>query len=200
MIDTHRMYPALRLELLRLAAEDARVREELAADGSLFEGYHPRMEAVHKRNAARLREIIAQHGWPTNSLVGKDGGEAAWLIAQHAIGEPAFMRSCLEHVRTAIACSEAPAWMAAMLEDRIRMYEGKPQVYGTQLESDPEGRLRPYLIENSEAVDERRATVGLEPLGARLTRAQTESHEPPKDRERFETDYRAWLRRVGWRD
>jgi hypothetical protein len=28
--------------------EDHRVRAELAADGSLFDGYHPRMRAVHE--------------------------------------------------------------------------------------------------------------------------------------------------------
>jgi hypothetical protein len=44
----------LKTELLSMAAEDLRVREELARDGSLFEGYHPRMRAVHERNAAGL--------------------------------------------------------------------------------------------------------------------------------------------------
>lgn len=37
-----------------MAAEDQRVREDLARDGSLFAGYHPRMQAVHDHNAARL--------------------------------------------------------------------------------------------------------------------------------------------------
>ncbi len=35
----------LRSELLTMAADDNRVREELLAEGSLHEGYHPRMEA-----------------------------------------------------------------------------------------------------------------------------------------------------------
>jgi hypothetical protein len=58
------MNDGLRDELLAMAAEDRAVRAELAADGSLFAGYHPRMEAVHRRNAARLTEIIEAHGWP----------------------------------------------------------------------------------------------------------------------------------------
>lgn len=191
---------SVRSEILELAAEDTRVREELAKDGSLFNAYHPRMEAVHRHNAARLRQIIAQHGWPGNSLVGADGAEAAWLIAQHAIGEPEFMRACLEHLRAAANRADAPAWMAAMLEDRIRMFEGKPQVYGTRLEPDNEGRLRCYVIENPEGVDERRTAVGLDPIAGRLARAQSNAHELPKNRERFEREYAAWLRRVGWRD
>ena len=48
----------LRDKLVSMEEEDLRVRDELAADGSLSDGYHPRMEEVHRRNAARLREII----------------------------------------------------------------------------------------------------------------------------------------------
>lgn len=44
----------LRRELLALAEEDRRTREALAAAGTLWDGYHPDMEAIHRRNAARL--------------------------------------------------------------------------------------------------------------------------------------------------
>ena len=54
----------LRDELLAMDAEDQRIRRELLDAGLLGDGYHPRMEDVHKRNAARLKEIIAKHGWP----------------------------------------------------------------------------------------------------------------------------------------
>ena len=36
------------------------IREELASDGSLFEGYHPRMREVHERNAASLSAMLAR--------------------------------------------------------------------------------------------------------------------------------------------
>jgi hypothetical protein len=41
----------IRSELLALVEEDQRVRAELVAEGSLFDGYHPRMRAVHEANA-----------------------------------------------------------------------------------------------------------------------------------------------------
>src|SRR5690349_3021734 len=103
---------------------DQLVRAELAADGSLFEGYHPRMEAIHRANAARLREIIAAHGWPGKSLVGTDGAQAAWRIAQHAIGEPDFMRHCRDLLNEAHARGEVPGWHFAFIDDRIRVFEG----------------------------------------------------------------------------
>src|SRR5688500_3348445 len=99
---------ALRAELLAMTEEDLRVRTELAEHGSLFDGYHPRMELVHRRNATRLSAILDRCGaWPGRSLVGGDGAHAAWLIAQHAIGDPVLQRRALQLLRVAAAQGEA---------------------------------------------------------------------------------------------
>lgn len=188
---------ALRRELIAMATRDLEVREDLIRRGVIFDGYHPEMEAIHVRNASRLKEILAEYGWPTPALVRDDGAEAAWLVVQHAIGDPPFQRQCLRLLQSAAQSGEAPLWQAAMLEDRIRMFEGKPQIYGTQLETNSEGALRPYLLEDPEHVEERRSKVGLEPLSRRLAREKPSPR--PADPERFEREYQAWLRRVGWR-
>lgn len=188
---------ALAVELIALALDDQRVRAELLAEGVLFGGYHPRMESVHRRNAARLAEIVAAGGWPTERVVGVEGAAAAGLIAQHAIGEPDFQRACLVALQRASDRGEVPAWQPAMLEDRIRVFEGRPQRYGTQLEADDEGRLHPHPIEEPEGVEERRRAVGLEPLADRLARA--ERVPPSADRAAHQRGYEQWLRDVGWR-
>src|SRR4029434_8490340 len=84
-----------------MRAEDLRVREELIQSGEM-DGtrYVPRMEAVHRKNAARLRQIIAEYGWPDTDLVGEDGTLAAGFIAQHAICESAFERTRCDWSRT----------------------------------------------------------------------------------------------------
>ncbi len=46
------MDETLRATLLAMARHDREVLERLAADGSLFAGYHPEMQAVHEANAA----------------------------------------------------------------------------------------------------------------------------------------------------
>jgi hypothetical protein len=51
-------------ELIAIAEHDRKVSDELAASGALYEGYDPRMAAVHEKNALRLRAIMAQIGWP----------------------------------------------------------------------------------------------------------------------------------------
>jgi hypothetical protein len=189
--------PALATELIALAAEDARVRGELLDEGVLFDGYHPRMEAVHRRNAARLGEIISGHGWPGKAMVGEQGAEAAWLIAQHAIGEPAFQRACLAALTAAAGRGEVPPWQPAMLDDRIRVFEGRPQRYGSQLEVDESGELRPHPIEEPEGVEERRREVGLEPLAEKLARAPRVPR--PANYLEYQAGYERWLREVGWR-
>jgi hypothetical protein len=187
----------LRRELLTMVALDMDVRGGLIRRGVLYDGYHPEMEAIHVRNASRLKEILSEHGWPAPALVGDDGADAAWLIVQHSIGDPPFQRQCLRLLQDAAESSDVLLWQAAMLEDRIKMFEGRPQIYGTQLETGSDGRVRPYLLEDPEHVEQRRSRVGLEPLNKRLAREKPSPR--PADPERFEREYQAWLRRVGWR-
>lgn len=192
------MNDELRKQLLALIEEDARVREELAADGSLFEGYHPRMEEVHRTNAAALRAIIQEHGWPGFDLAGEDGEEAAWRIVQHSIGEPDFMRSGLEHVKKAVKNQQAPSWQVAYLEDRIRMFEGKLQLYGTQFDWDEQGQMSPFPgIENPEHLNERRAAIGLPPF--KLPQLPSDE-KPPADFHSRRVEMEEWAKSVGWRN
>ena len=187
--------------LIALAAHDLETRERLAKDGSLFDGYHPEMQAVHEANAVELERIIAAIGWPTSKLVGIDGEEAAWLIAQHAIGLPPLQRKCLELLKAAVAVGGAPAWQMAMMLDRVRTYEGLPQVYGTQFDWDDDGALSPRRIEDPEAVDQRRKEVGLEPLEAAV--AKLRARDAVQSRPVGLTEHRVrmdqWARQVGWR-
>ena len=184
-------------ELIAMAELDRKVGDELATSGALYEGYDPRMAAIHEKNALRLQAIIAQIGWPTERLVGKRAAKAAWLIAQHAISQPEFQRSCLKFLAEAAREHTVPLWQPAMLEDRIRVFENRSQLYGTQLKPDAHGNMRPHAIEDPERVDERRRAVGLEPLAEILACAKPQPL--PADRERFERDYQKWLIEVGWR-
>lgn len=194
------VHEELRRRLLEMSEEDQRVRSELAATGELFDGYAPRMEEVHRRNAAALEAVIQRHGWPGRSLVGADGAQAAWLVLQHAIGDPALQRRCLPLLREAAARGEAEPAQAAFLEDRISFFERRPQRYGTQFDWDENGRLSPWLIEDPERVDEYRRSVGLEPLAERVRRMAEEAEgEPaPKDLKKRREEMLSWAKSVGW--
>ena len=195
--------PALRDELLTMSDEDQNVRAELATDGSLFDGYHPRMELVHRRNATRITAILDRYGWPGRSQVGTDGAHAAWLIVQHAIGEPALQRRALELMRTAAAKGEASLRELAMLEDRIRVNEGRQQRYGTQYDWDAQGEMSPLPLEDPDHVDERRRAVGLGPLAEDIRRHRTwvqqSTERPPRDWHARQREMQQWFRARGWR-
>ncbi|MCI0487007.1 MAG: hypothetical protein L0229_10445 [Blastocatellia bacterium] len=193
----------LRRELLAMIAEDESLREELAADGSLFEGYHPRMKEVHRRNAARLKRMIEEHGWPARSLVGEDGAKAAWIIVQHAIGDPELQRRGLRLIKEAAEGGEAPLWQAAMLEDRICMFEGRPQLYGTQYDWDENGEMSPLALEDPAGVDARRLRAGLPPLAENTECMRAEvarsKERPPLDYAKRQKEMDDWARSAGWR-
>lgn len=193
---------SLEQKLVALAENDLAERESLVADGSLSRhAYHPRMEAVHVHNATCLAEVIERHGWPGESLVGECGAWAAWLIAQHAIGNPSFMRQCLSLLKIAAAEGEAPAWQPAFLEDRICMYEGRPQRYGTQFQPEKDGRFVSYPIEDAEHVNDRRRAIGLDTIEERMAEIEKQSvHERVSLPPDWEREYKNWLKAVGWRD
>ena len=191
------MNERLAAELIALIEHDQAVRTELAQDGSLFDGYHPRMEAVHRANTARLRDIIVEHGWPGTPLVGKRGADAAWRIAQHSIGEPPFMRRCRELLEGAVAAGSAPAWQLAYLDDRIRVYEDRLQRYGTQLRTGANG-LEPCPLEEPQRVDELRKEAGLPPLAEVLARSQPDPPLSASDQAAKDAAGLKWRRAVGW--
>jgi hypothetical protein len=190
----------LRRELITMREEDSRVRAELMAANELGGAYVPRMEEVHTRNAARLRELIELHGWAAEDIAGKDGAEAAWIIVQHAIGEPEFQRRSLRRMQECADAGRIPAWHAAYLEDRIAMYEGRPQRFGTQWIDDPrDGHMRPWKLTDPDAVNELRAGVGLRDLPP----IPEPGPDLPADRQRALREnlrwWQGWLASRGWR-
>ncbi|GAA3673572.1 hypothetical protein GCM10022224_042320 [Nonomuraea antimicrobica] len=149
--------PALRAELLRMFKEDQEVRTLDAAQED--------WARVERANTERTRQILDRHGWPGYALVGEDGAHAAWLLVQHADRDLDLQRRGLDLMRRAVEEGDADPSDLAYLVDRVRVAEGRPQVYGTQWETDPQGAWRPRTpIEDAANVDERRADSGLKPL------------------------------------
>lgn len=178
-------------ELIHLAEYDLAVRERLAGEGKLADGYHPEMESVHKANAQRLREIISEIGFPTISKVGQKASDAAWLIIQHSIGEPEFMKKCYAMMEENY--HDINPKNKAYLYDRIQVFQGKPQKYGTQLTA---GGL-PFPVEDKENLNGEREKVNLPPLSGK------EIHQIPNPEEIPEIDnrdrgYILWRKKVGW--
>ena len=106
------------------------------------------MQAADAKHTAKMKAIVVQHGWPGRSLVGDDGAHAAWLLVQHA--DASFMEQCLPLMEHAVSAGEASTKDYAYLLDRVRMSQGKPQVYGTQFTSGADGKLVLHPVEDAE--------------------------------------------------
>ncbi|MDG4809666.1 hypothetical protein O7634_23190 [Micromonospora sp. WMMD1120] len=167
------------------SAPSAAVRSPVAFDQSL----HDELVAMLKRDQAdragtpqtetdearttRLKEIVRTHGWPTFALVGADGGDAAWAIAQHSDQDPAFQQEALDLLRAAVATEQASPGNLAYLEDRVAVGRGKPQVYGTQVRCGPNGPVPSTPITDEPTVERRRADAGLPTLASYLAEMTT---------------------------
>jgi len=146
-----------------MADEDQRMRGEVAANTRSWNA------SVDERNAHRMRAIVNEIGWPTTSKVGAQAEHMAWLLVQHA--ELAFQKECFALMAREPA-DEVCARHLAYLEDRIRVREGLPQRYGTQLQKSEGGGWEPLPTLDPEDLDARRQTVGLEPIAEYLDGAR----------------------------
>ncbi|MET9959488.1 DUF6624 domain-containing protein [Streptomyces sp. NPDC006326] len=114
-------------------------------------------------NTKWLAGVVAEHGWPGIALVGEEGSDAAWLLAQHADGDPGFQARALDLITAAHAAGDVPGRHLAYLTDRVRTARGEPQVYGTQYEPDDTGVLARLPTIELAHLDDRRTAMGLEP-------------------------------------
>jgi hypothetical protein len=114
---------------------------------------------VDKHHTEQLKQIIAEFGWPTISMVGVEASNDAWLIVQHADEDRDFQKKCLELLKT-LPKGEISLHNIAYLEDRILVAEHKTQIYGTQFYG-RNSTLKPRPIKDPAHLDERRASMGL---------------------------------------
>jgi len=188
--------------IIKLKNADLEFRDKLIKSGHLGEGYNKEMADLHNKNAKILDEIIDKIGYPTVDKIGKEASEAAWLIIQHSIGQPYFMKKSAELLKVAINENKADPKGLAYLTDRIAVFEGKPQLYGTQFDWDENGALSPHQYDDITKVNQRRKSLGLNTLEEQTEimkeRVKNENQHPPKDFEERKREYNKWRKSVGW--
>ncbi|MCB2201036.1 hypothetical protein KQI63_16685 [bacterium] len=119
--------------------------------------------AIDAENQRLLEAIVEQHGWPGKSLVGEDAAGSALTILEHA--DHNYQKQHLPLLRAAAQEEELPADKIAVLEDQVRMRDGRPQLYGTQFRHEQhDNQEHLYPIEDAAEVNARRAEVGLPPI------------------------------------
>ena len=144
-------HPELRNELKRMWKKD----QDLV-------GKWDEQKIIVDQNTVRLNEIIEQYGWPTRSMVGKDGTWMTWAIAQHS-HDINFQKKCLKLLENTLRTNEPEPVLFAELYDRICRNTNRKQRFGQAI-IEENGIKKFYPIEKESEVDERRKVIGLEPL------------------------------------
>ena len=195
-------YKSIAENIIDLKNADLTLREKLIQSGQLSNGYDEEMKELHNKNAKILSEIIDKIGYPTIDKVGKEANEATWLIIQHSIEQPEFMRKCAELLESAVRENKADLKSLAYLTDRIAVFEDKPQLYGTQFDWDENGNLSPNPFDDLNKVNERRKSIGLNTIEEQTeiirVQVKSENQSPPKDFEKRKQEIEQWKKNVGW--
>lgn len=152
----------LRTQLLEAAGLAAGPLVSPAQTGVEFEHQAFAETPAAKDMIKRLTALAAVRGaeWPSKSVVGAAGVHAVFLLAHRDTG---FARAALHHMMEA-GPAESPAADVATLEDRLRLYWGRKQIYGTQFIIDAKGNPVLAPMEDSAHADLRREDAGLPPL------------------------------------
>ena len=150
---------SLRRVLLAMRDRDQAARADFGArvtDSS----YLRQLMATDSVIGSQMGEILDRFGLPSRAVVGPEGVSAAMLIVQH---NWPLQERVLALATAARAGSVSPEALA-MLEDRVRVHQGKAQRFGTQFNAGPDGLFRLALTDDLDGLAARRAAAGLPPL------------------------------------
>ncbi|KOY87491.1 hypothetical protein AD998_16320 [bacterium 336/3] len=196
------LYPHFARKIIQMQKKDLALRDKLLKEGVLSESYHVEMEALHKQNAEKLEKIIDQIGYPTASKVGEKASYATWLVIQHAISIPAFMKNCAELLDLEVKSGNAYKKDWAYLTDRIAVLSNKKQLYGTQFDWDENAELSPNPIKYIKSINKRRIALGLNTLEEQIILirefVQKEGQTPPQNYQVKKKEFVKWQKKVGW--
>jgi len=112
---------------------------------------------IDSENLATVISLIENCGMPTLAEVSENQMNAIWLVFQHS--NNANRKKYLPMLKVAADKGDLSRRQIALMEDRILMLDGKPQIYGTQIINNSI-----YNLIEPEKVNKRRAEIGFEPL------------------------------------
>ncbi|PNY81759.1 DUF6624 domain-containing protein [Deinococcus koreensis] len=155
--------PLTAAQIGSLANEAARLVEQDQASRTGQPGARS-MSEVDRESTLWLKEVLRQRGWPSANRSDPELAFDAWLLAQHADLRPS-LQACVLDLLAQQRSTPAEARNLAYLTDRVRLAQGQPQVYGTQvMYDDVQGKASPRMLDDPAGVNARRANVGLEPI------------------------------------
>lgn len=134
-----------------------------------------RIKESRAKNTDQLCRILKQYGWPTPSLVGKEGVEAALFMVNNSVAQ--LRVDLMPVIVAATKQGEITRPDFAGYVDGMRLDAGLKQLFGTQA-TVINGFLVLFPIEAETQVDSRRKQFGLPPLSDYIRFLQAEYRLP----------------------
>lgn len=141
-------------------------RKAVPSDTNLINTLAKEMAKIDRMNVKEVCKILDSCGWVGKEQIG-DACNALWIIIQHS--NLNIQKKYLPFIREATKKGDISHSQLAMLEDRINVWSGLPQKYGSQI---IKGNIAPLL--DTLKVDEWRKEVGLPPLSEYAKRSGIE--------------------------
>ncbi|QHT66775.1 hypothetical protein GXP67_08945 [Rhodocytophaga rosea] len=156
-------YDSLRQVLEGIYDTDQGIREKMSsAQGDELGKIIFQMQKIDSANQVAIKSILYKYGWLPQNKVGEKAADAIFYVVQHADME--LIRQYFPALKKLARQKEARTTHAAMMEDRLLMYEGKKQIYGTQatsrLRTDGRGAIWP--VQNPSKVNQLRKEAGFD--------------------------------------
>jgi hypothetical protein len=168
--------PALRAELLQMEKVDQDARTK-CSNGTADEQVKCLAEiskTIDDPNTKRLEQIFDEIGFPNTAKVGKEGMEAFMTLLQHATTDSLRIRA-LKPITKAFKNKEMPPIAYANFVDRLRLHQGKKQLYGSGFEL-KNGRMELSPTKDLKNLELRRAKIGLPPMSEAIKMMQEIYH------------------------
>jgi len=145
-----------------MVKEDQGIRKKILINKPFSKHVIKKLKEIDTRTTNFMKEVVSNIGLPTISKVGEKASNNAWLLVQHS-PDMKFQKKYLSLLKKNI--SDVKKANIAYLDDRLRVSDGKPQFYGTQLQRNKAtGNWEFCEIKDRVNVNERRKEMELSTL------------------------------------
>lgn len=146
--------------LIKQGKKDQEILQEINEKGTTI-SRSKRFEQIISENTKLITQIFNEHGLITISEYGKEASMYAFLMVQHCDKtDLPFMQTYLDAMRKNL--NDIKPEYFALLQDKVLVYQGKKQLYGTQIMLDKTtGHYICKPVSHPKGLNERRASLGL---------------------------------------
>lgn len=126
------------------------------------------MKEYDSINLKKVEAIILKYGYPSRKIVGDELNNAVWLVIQHS--DLKIIEKYFPLIKKANKKGDLERKYVALMQDRMLMYQGKEQIYGTQIagrmfinpKTQEEIGFKYFIwpLKDKSKVDELRKTIG----------------------------------------